>query len=84
MPYLLELTTDEQKARWLPKVATGESIVAIAMTEPGAGSDLSGIRTKAVREGDHYIVDGAKTFITASPAAATWRRSACTCRTPLS
>jgi len=64
MPYLLELTTDEQKARWLPKVATGESIVAIAMTEPGAGSDLSGIRTKAVRDGDHYVVDGAKTFIT--------------------
>ena len=64
MPYLLELTNDEQKARWLPKVATGESIVAIAMTEPGAGSDLSGIRTKAVREGDHYVVDGAKTFIT--------------------
>ena len=64
MPYLLELTTDEQKARWLPKVATGESIVAIAMTEPGAGSDLAGIRTKAVRDGDHYVVDGAKTFIT--------------------
>ena len=64
MPYLLELTTDEQKSRWLPKVATGESIVAIAMTEPGAGSDLSGIRTKAVRDGDHYVVDGAKTFIT--------------------
>jgi alkylation response protein AidB-like acyl-CoA dehydrogenase len=64
MPYLLELTTNEQKERWLPKVATGESIVAIAMTEPGAGSDLSGIRTKAVRDGDHYVVDGAKTFIT--------------------
>jgi alkylation response protein AidB-like acyl-CoA dehydrogenase len=64
MPYLLELTTEEQKQRWLPKVATGESIVAIAMTEPGAGSDLSGIRTKAVRDGDHYVVDGAKTFIT--------------------
>ena len=64
MPYLLELTTDEQKARWLPKVATGESIVAIAMTEPGAGSDLAGIRAKAVRDGDHYVVDGAKTFIT--------------------
>jgi alkylation response protein AidB-like acyl-CoA dehydrogenase len=64
MPYLLELTTDEQKARWLPKVATGESIVAIAMTEPGAGSDLSGMRTKAVRQGDDYVIDGAKTFIT--------------------
>jgi alkylation response protein AidB-like acyl-CoA dehydrogenase len=64
LPYLLELTTDEQKARWLPKVASGESIVAIAMTEPGAGSDLSGIRTKAVRDGDDYVIDGAKTFIT--------------------
>jgi alkylation response protein AidB-like acyl-CoA dehydrogenase len=64
MPYLLELTNDEQKARWLPKVASGEFVVAIAMTEPGAGSDLAGIRTKAVRDGDHYVVDGAKTFIT--------------------
>lgn len=64
MPYLLELTNDEQKARWLPKVASGEFVVAIAMTEPGAGSDLSGIRTKAVRDGDHFVVDGAKTFIT--------------------
>jgi alkylation response protein AidB-like acyl-CoA dehydrogenase len=64
MPYLLELTTEEQKQRWLPKVASGEYVVAIAMTEPGAGSDLSGIRTKAVRDGDHYVVDGAKTFIT--------------------
>ena len=64
MPYLLDLTNEEQKARWLPKVAAGESVVAIAMTEPGAGSDLSGIRTKAVRDGDHYVVDGAKTFIT--------------------
>jgi alkylation response protein AidB-like acyl-CoA dehydrogenase len=64
MPYLLELTTDEQKQRWLPKVASGEYVVAIAMTEPGAGSDLSGIRTKAVRDGDDYVVDGAKTFIT--------------------
>src|SRR5689334_23043820 len=64
LPYLLELTNDEQKARWLPKVATGESIVAIAMTEPGTGSDLSGIRTKAVRDGDDYVINGAKTFIT--------------------
>jgi len=64
MPYLLELTNEEQKARWLPKVAAGEYVVAIAMTEPGAGSDLSGIRTKAVHDGDDYIVDGSKTFIT--------------------
>jgi len=64
MPYLLELTTEEQKQRWLPGVAAGETVVAIAMTEPGAGSDLAGIRTRAVRDGDHYVVDGAKTFIT--------------------
>jgi alkylation response protein AidB-like acyl-CoA dehydrogenase len=64
MPYLLDLTDDEQKARWLPGVAGGDLITAIAMTEPGTGSDLSGIRTKAVREGDHYVVNGAKTFIT--------------------
>ncbi|MFT3871616.1 MAG: acyl-CoA dehydrogenase family protein [Nocardioides sp.] len=64
MPYLLELTTEEQKQRWLPGVASGETVVAIAMTEPGAGSDLAGIRTRAVRDGDHYVIDGAKTFIT--------------------
>lgn len=64
LPYLLDLTNDEQKQRWLPGVVSGETVVAIAMTEPGTGSDLSGIRTKAVRDGDHYVVDGAKTFIT--------------------
>jgi alkylation response protein AidB-like acyl-CoA dehydrogenase len=64
MPYLLDLTNDEQKARWLPDVASGETVTAIAMTEPGTGSDLSGIRTRAVREGDYYVVNGAKTFIT--------------------
>ena len=64
LPYLLELTTDEQKQRWLPKVASGEHVVAIAMTEPGTGSDLSGIRTKAVRDGDDYVINGSKTFIT--------------------
>lgn len=64
MPYLLDLTNDEQKARWLPGVASGESVVAIAMTEPGVGSDLAGISTSAVRDGDHYVVNGAKTFIT--------------------
>ncbi|MFZ2509503.1 MAG: acyl-CoA dehydrogenase family protein [Gordonia sp. (in: high G+C Gram-positive bacteria)] len=64
MPYLLDLTNDEQKARWLPGVAAGESIVAIGMTEPGVGSDLSGIATTAVRKGDDYVVNGAKTFIT--------------------
>ena len=63
LPYFLDLTTAEQKSRWLPRIATGEAILAVAMTEPGAGSDLSGIRTRAVREGDVYLVDGAKTFI---------------------
>ncbi|WP_440713309.1 acyl-CoA dehydrogenase family protein [Gordonia sp. FQ] len=64
MPYLLDLTTDEQKRRWLPGIASGETVVAIAMTEPGTGSDLSGIATTAVREDGHYRVNGAKTFIT--------------------
>jgi alkylation response protein AidB-like acyl-CoA dehydrogenase len=64
IPYLVDLATDEQKARWLPPMATGECIGAIAMTEPGAGSDLQGIRTTAVRQGDDWILTGAKTFIT--------------------
>ncbi|MBH0120863.1 acyl-CoA dehydrogenase family protein [Rhodococcus sp. HM1] len=63
LPYLTDMTDDEQKARWLPGVVTGETVLGIAMTEPGAGSDLTGIRTTAVRDGDHYVVDGAKTFI---------------------
>jgi alkylation response protein AidB-like acyl-CoA dehydrogenase len=63
-PYMVDLTNDEQKQRWLPGFASGELITAIGMTEPGAGSDLQGIRTTAVREGDHYIVNGQKTFIT--------------------
>ncbi|WP_169953231.1 acyl-CoA dehydrogenase family protein [Microbispora sp. H11081] len=63
-PYLVDLTDDEQKRRWLPGFASGELITAIGMTEPGAGSDLQGIRTTAVREGDHYVVNGQKTFIT--------------------
>ena len=63
-PYLLRLANDEQKARWLPQFCTGEIITAIAMTEPGTGSDLQGIKTRAVKEGDHYILNGAKTFIT--------------------
>jgi alkylation response protein AidB-like acyl-CoA dehydrogenase len=64
IPYITDLGTDEQKARWLPKMASGECIGAIAMTEPGAGSDLQGIRTTAVRDGDEWVVNGAKTFIT--------------------
>jgi len=62
-PYFTDLTTQEQRQRWLPGIAAGEQIVAVAMTEPGTGSDLSGIRTSAVRDGDHYVVNGAKTFI---------------------
>ncbi|MEV0750947.1 acyl-CoA dehydrogenase family protein [Streptosporangium sp. NPDC050280] len=63
-PYFVDLTNDEQKARWLPGFASGELITAVAMSEPGAGSDLQGIRTTAVRDGDHYVVNGQKTFIT--------------------
>jgi acyl-CoA dehydrogenase len=61
--YLLAYATAEQKARWLPKLASGEWIGAIAMSEPAAGSDLQGIRTRAVRAGDHYVINGSKTFI---------------------
>ena len=64
LPYFLTYCTDEQKQRWLPGIASGELITAVAMTEPGAGSDLSGIRSSAKRDGDHYVVNGAKTFIT--------------------
>ncbi|OBJ50642.1 acyl-CoA dehydrogenase family protein [Mycobacterium sp. 1423905.2] len=63
LPYLTDLTTPEQQQRWLPGVVTGETVLGIGMTEPGAGSDLAGIRTTAVRDGDHYVVNGAKTFI---------------------
>ncbi|MFO1408595.1 MAG: acyl-CoA dehydrogenase family protein [Steroidobacteraceae bacterium] len=62
--YVLNYGTPEQKARWLPRMAGGELIGAIAMTEPGAGSDLKGIRTRAVRDGDHYVINGSKIFIT--------------------
>jgi alkylation response protein AidB-like acyl-CoA dehydrogenase len=64
VPYFLHATTVAQKAEWLPGVAAGTSITAIAMTEPGAGSDLAAIATSAVRDGDYYIVNGSKTFIT--------------------
>lgn len=62
-PYFSTLANDEQKKRWLPGIINGEIIVAIAMTEPGAGSDLAGIRTSAVRDGDDWILNGSKTFI---------------------
>jgi alkylation response protein AidB-like acyl-CoA dehydrogenase len=64
IPYLVSMGTEEQKARWLPGIAAGETIAAIAMTEPGTGSDLAGIATTAVRDGEDWIVNGAKTFIT--------------------
>jgi alkylation response protein AidB-like acyl-CoA dehydrogenase len=62
-PYFSTLANDEQKKRWLPGIISGETIVAIAMTEPGAGSDLAGIRTSAVRDCDDWILNGSKTFI---------------------
>ena len=64
LPYLLTLTNDEQKARWLPGMCSGELLAAIAMTEPGIGSDLASMQTAAIRDGDHYVVNGSKTFIT--------------------
>ena len=62
-PYLGELGNDEQKARWLPKCISGEYILAVAMSEPGAGSDVAGIRTRAEDAGDHYLLNGSKTYI---------------------
>ena len=63
-PYILCYGSEEQKRRWLPRMAKGELIGAIAMTEPGAGSDLQGIATRAERDGNHYRISGSKTFIT--------------------
>ena len=64
VPYIYNFGNEEQKKRWLPKCCTGEIITAVAMTEPNAGSDLQAIRTTAIRDGDDYIVNGQKTFIT--------------------
>ena len=63
-PYLLHHGSPEQRSRWLPALARGERVGAIAMTEPGTGSDLQAIRTRARREGDHFVINGQKTFIT--------------------
>ncbi|MGQ0716124.1 MAG: acyl-CoA dehydrogenase family protein [Pseudonocardiales bacterium] len=63
LPYFLDLATAEQQQRWLPGIASGELITAIAMTEPGMGSDLASMATTAVRRSDHYLVNGSKTFI---------------------
>ena len=62
-PYIGELGTDEQKARWLPGCVSGESILAVAITEPGAGSDVAGLKTRAEDKGDHYLLNGSKTYI---------------------
>ncbi|MNZ77034.1 Acyl-CoA dehydrogenase [compost metagenome] len=61
--YILDDGTEEQRLQWLPKVGSGECICAVAMTEPGAGSDLQSVRTRAVKKGDKYVINGAKTFI---------------------
>ena len=63
-PYIVELGTREQKERWLPKIASGETLLAIGMTEPGGGSDLAALKTTAVRDGDEWVINGSKTFIT--------------------
>src|SRR5581483_11978015 len=64
LPYFLRYADESQRARWLPGIASGELITAIAMSEPGMGSDLASMATTAVRDGDHYVVNGSKTFIT--------------------
>jgi alkylation response protein AidB-like acyl-CoA dehydrogenase len=64
LPYFLHLCNEEQKARWLPGIAAGGLVTAIAMTEPAIGSDLAGMKTTAIRDGDEYVVNGSKTFIT--------------------
>ncbi len=64
LPYLMESTTAEQRKRWLPGMATGDVMAALSMTEPGAGSDLAALRTSARREGEYYVLNGAKTFVT--------------------
>ena len=64
LPYFLEYADEQQRERWFPRLASGALLTAIAMTEPGTGSDLAGMRTSAVRDGDDYLLSGAKTFIT--------------------
>jgi acyl-CoA dehydrogenase len=64
MPYILNYGSDEIKSEYLPRLVSGESIAAIAMTEPGAGSDLQGVKTTAVRDGNDYVINGSKTYIT--------------------
>src|SRR6476659_7272688 len=68
-PYLVHLTTEEQRERWLPGFCTGEILTAIGMTEPSGGSDLAALKTTAVKDGDDYVVNGSKTFITTGYSA---------------
>ena len=63
-PYILDLGSEEQKQKWLPKMVSGEIVGAIGMTEPGAGSDLQGMKTSALKDGDDFVLNGQKTFIT--------------------
>ena len=62
-PYIAKLGTEEQKSRWMPGIVSGENILAVAMTEPSTGSDLAGMRTRAEDKGDHWLLNGAKTYI---------------------
>src|SRR4029450_1873497 len=68
-PYLVDLCTEEQKQRWLPGFCSGELITALAMTEASGGSDLAALRTRAVRDGDDWVLNGSKTFITNGASA---------------
>ncbi len=63
-PYLVAFATEAQKMRWLPKMATGEVVAAVGMTEPSGGSDLQGMRTSAIKDGGEYVINGQKVFIT--------------------
>lgn len=69
MPYLMHHATDDQRRRWLPRLTSGQAVIALGISEPGAGSDIKSMSTKAVRDGDHYVVNGAKTFISNGFAA---------------
>lgn len=62
-PYVAHIGNEAQRQQWLPKLISGEAVGAIGMTEPGAGSDLAGIRSTAIKQGDHYVLNGSKTFI---------------------
>jgi len=69
MPYLLEYGSPDQLASWLPRLTAGEAVIALGLSEPGAGSDMAAMTTRAIRDGDHFVVNGAKTFISNGGAA---------------